>query len=648
MSIVPAVEDGTQLDASTRGSSRVVNMRFVDALHETKIKAWTTSATEPKRKTHEYALKTYYGGFGGPTPIFGQQCNEQGAVVFYCQPWPSFFADYVKMSEKKRMHHEVVREGRPCKVFVDIEDETIEGTEEAFAAARRRVAAFIDWVEEKIDAYWPELRRDAQTLGEPFDDVVWMDSSDVATPKFSVHLTFNLVGNTMFATNEHLMRFMHWLANASYDEGHPAATHMPSADALVASLAAATAAGDEKALCALSAQSLSSLFMADMNVYIKGEHNLRLAFSHKMSAAHRVLRPYSLEMDRVDTEPLATTHEHVFYRSLIGYQPRAATVHRLLVCEYIRTFALRVGGSLKDGYWSRLHSNGGEDDYVEDNIRIDGIVLSRKRLRSSLTSSTSLNPPSLTTSTGRSLGGSDIEDYFPTSRSASALASVRQHVVVTDTETRIVRTTRRILSAEERIECFKSLLPRLMEDILTQIEGSVNLKLIKYIPEDGCVILGSLGHYCEIKGDTHRHNHVYYVCFLGSAVFYQRCPHSECLQRYLTSRTWGPTGPPSHLRHARGTSYMFDPSLWADSRRLVDGVEHTQQELNEDGTVIPNTEGPLAKRSRYEDSCITPQSPGFERYAQHAGSSDMEVDEVAAHHAVDDMMNMFDAQLGDF
>lgn len=53
-------------------------------------------------------------------------------------------------------------------------------------------------------------------------------------------------------------------------------------------------------------------------------------------------------------------------------------------------------------------------------------------------------------------------------------------------------------------------------------------------PDRWCAVFRSTNHYCELQGRTHRSNGVYYVCWLATGRFYQRCLDPDCAAEYRT------------------------------------------------------------------------------------------------------------------
>jgi hypothetical protein len=464
-------------------------------------------------------------------PIISRELAS-GKRVYRCQTWPAFFRDYCVMPETERVHYEMSRTGDPCKFYVDIEDETLaRGDTAAFDAAYARVGAFVDWATRKMAACWPELREDAQRLHAPLVDVVWIDASAPDKPKFSVHLVFNLVGNAMFADRAQLHRFTNWLSQEAAREGFPAATHLPSADAVLAA-----ADGDPATAANVPP---SALFLADMNVYNEGGREFRLLFSHKFKAPDRVLRSYDPLRGTVRTDALSRADEALFFRALVAYQPADASVHRLLRCAFAGAplrFRLAASGSLShrtaaSGDASRSHE-------AADSLCVSGIVLRRKRAREETRPQT-------------------LDDFFTDSNSGGGVANT---------------TAAPPQSATTRFARLERLLPRVAEDIERQMdEGDLGLRAHTYFPETGCAVFSSSSHFCEVLNDEHRNNHVYYIAWLDSCVFYQRCPDEDCFLRYVRAKPWGEGGPPPHLRTARGTTRMLDAALWAEARAIACG-----------------------------------------------------------------------------
>lgn len=74
----------------------------------------------------------------------------------------------------------------------------------------------------------------------------------------------------------------------------------------------------------------------------------------------------------------------------------------------------------------------------------------------------------------------------------------------------------------------------LSDDIVQQIPGlqSNDLEPVRYLYTNGIysVSFRTASKYCEIRGDEHTNNHVYYVALLDAKCFYQRCWSPDCCE----------------------------------------------------------------------------------------------------------------------
>lgn len=541
---------------------------YHDALHRADVAPWSPQRGVESPKAVAFAHAEAHspaGGFGGPTPIISFQL-ESGRRVYRCQPWPSFFRNYRAAPESKRVFYELSRSHLPCKLHFDIDEAEAlpRGDRAAFDACYARVQAFVAWVSRKLAACWPALVDEAHAQRTPFVDVCWLDSSDVDKPKFSLHLVFNLVGHAMFADRAHLLRFTNWLAHEVVREDYPPCTHLPTADVLVDAYRRARAAGAPGAAIAALGD-LKQVYLVDMSVYSEGDREFRLLFSHKTLEPKRVLRPYDPLRGTVRAAPLAADDEALFYASLVSYQPAAARVDALLQChaQLGRPVFLRVSGGAGGGLAASLGAGnpawtaGGGDDSSSafesavEQVQLvssSGIRLRRKRARPESPAPGAAGAP---LDLDTFFGDSAADDSAPGEARAAAP-----------------------LAPAERLRRFELFVPRLIDDVVRQLPAAdVVLRLLYYFPDEGCVTFASNSRYCEVRGGEHRSNSVYYVCWLRSGVFYQRCPDDECFARYVRVRDWGAAGPPPHLKHARGAARMLDPALWPEAAVLATGVE---------------------------------------------------------------------------
>lgn len=65
---------------------------------------------------------------------------------------------------------------------------------------------------------------------------------------------------------------------------------------------------------------------------------------------------------------------------------------------------------------------------------------------------------------------------------------------------------------------------------------AATLRFERYYDRDDrwCAVFRSTNRYCELQGREHRSNGVYYVCWLATGRFYQRCLDPDCADEYRT------------------------------------------------------------------------------------------------------------------
>lgn len=113
----------------------------------------------------------------------------------------------------------------------------------------------------------------------------------------------------------------------------------------------------------------------------------------------------------------------------------------------------------------------------------------------------------------------------------------------------------------------ESLVARLMEDIERQIPNAEGLQLVATGGGPQCLTFSSRGHYCVIQGGDHTSNHVYYVCWLDTCLFYQRCFNARCIssvEQQYPAAGGNAAGTADVRRTARGPIYNLNPLLFGE------------------------------------------------------------------------------------
>ena len=523
--------------------------------------------------------------FGGPWPVQSKQIKKSGAREFYAEPWPSFWRRYEKMSNTQRTYNESIRQGQPCKLYFDVDAKQVEGGPEGIRACHQRVQAFVGWVAQKLAACWPALLVESKKKGLPMLDVIWLDASSVAKKRFSVHLVFNFAGHSMFADNASLARFIDWLVDRAHED-ESQATVLPKQWATDAD------------------QQWGAII--DRSVYHASKaHEMRILGSHKMGEPDRPLIPF----DGVLLCPLSladSDKESYFYRSLVGYQPAAATVALLLHCQYVSSRVDALGRS--DGTGSSENSLHGiairhssnslsgpsrlapavshhlanghnghthDDDDAEDRMDIDDNTGGGNPTENAIgAKSRDIRPEDRNDETKKAIvppahkrmrEATGVEDY-PTHNKHLEWPMGDPLTITAEHEEAVALK-------------LKDLLPRLEANISSRVLGYPVLRFLHWSPELGCLTFASTNKMCEIKCDMHTSNHVFYVLWLETGVFYQRCFSPGCYHRYYArlkelgfKMDRSAAGLPSNeygRRTARGLAHVLDPGLWIEAHACV-------------------------------------------------------------------------------
>lgn len=485
---------------------------------------------------YHQTMPGHAAAFGGPWPVQSEQYKAGGARRFYAQPWPAFWRRYhQKIKPEQRTYNELIRHGQPCKLYVDVDAKQVVGPDE-LKDYHQRVQAFVGWVGEQLAQCWPELLQDAQRLSTPMLDVLWLDASRVESGRFSVHLIFNLVGNAMLATNGDLTRLVGWLIDRAVEQDHPTCTRLPNGKPVM-----------------------------DGSVYNAGKgHEMRILLSHKKGEPERPLLPF--DGIRLVPRDAASVDAALFYRSLVGYQPAGAVVRRLLHCDYVAQHGASAG----------LQQAGGG---IDSESSLHGIAI--RQSTNSLSGPPSVAPLSDShhgsSGGGGGGGGGGEEGEQEQQREERRGGQKRDRDALSLSTPTATGASAAVVVTQEHKEAvalrLRELLPRIEACISNSMLGFPQLRFLYWLPETGCLTFASSNRMCEIKGDMHVSNHVFYVFWIETGVFYQRCFNAECYKRYDSRMRELGVAPPEdgHQRRslARGHSHVVDPELWDALRELV-------------------------------------------------------------------------------
>jgi hypothetical protein len=433
----------------------------------------TTAATGrpvgPKAEAKEYARR-----LGRGIPVISLQLSAKGARKFGVMPWASFYAMYASKAPEQRCFYEVVQEDMPCRLHADVDAELIGDAADAREKMEVKVRLFI----EEASKMLYELVQVRVT------DCFVLDACQ--GQKFSKHLVFHLQDGILFKAHRDLKNFIDFF------------------------YASKRAQGDERFwFCDAEA---GEKFLLDLCIY-KGDREFRLAFSTKKDKARWLLFDHLYKVHYTTThlppefpvvvtvtltEPQIPPTWHgdgalcavpsLFGDTLVYYIPRGTTVRSFITCHWQRNaIPPAVIALMNKGERRNYLKNCGSD--------VSPVL------------------------TGVSFGATErpavTEDGYDSYDDG-------MHDV---DDTDDIRAERHELFARISRNIEKKLNMTARNDVVTPMH---------YYPTRGfCVSFSSTSKYCQLKGAEHGSNHIYFVAWLESKCFYQRCWNEQCKRKAL-------------------------------------------------------------------------------------------------------------------
>lgn len=415
--------------------------------------------SHPKEAAYDDAkARAPRGAFGGPLPIISWQKNTAGTREYTVTSWPAFWTRYERIPPPRRRFFELIRTDCPCKLFFDIEDGFAPHDETALATLRARTAELAAWVSAQLAAQ--------PAWAAAVHNVVWLDASDPARGKFSVHLVWNLrpadatfteeeeerrlpADTLLFKSSADVQALVEWLHARAIAERVACwwlPSHVPDATAVARTSLTRKAA------------------MIDFGVHTHGDREFRLLHSAKPPKADTQARPLRwVEFAGGPAPPTADAFADggrrlasaTFYASLVTYVPASCVVRGILKAQFADA--------------SRVSSSG----------RLLGLP-------------------------GEAAGG-------------------------TAGRLRAGARTSRASHLPARLQKLLEYVRLSMEDACPD---AATLRLERYYDDLWCTVFRSTNRYCELQGCEHKSNGVYYVCWLGTGRFYQRCLDPDCAEEY--------------------------------------------------------------------------------------------------------------------
>ncbi len=450
-----------------------------------KFKWFSKNSKDPESKDPQKRAIQYGKLLGLGVPVISKQMvKDKGWRKFCVLSWSSFYDAYEKMKPEDRVYYEVILDTAPCKFHIDVDmslSSSSHSQEDARKIAQYRVQTLIIIIVDKMKQIYGDL-------GE-IGNICVLDASK--GDKFSQHIIFNLKHNNMFMDHSHVgvfLAFIYMLATREKknwsDEINGSRVISNDNPLMLSDL---FFLNEKKEL----------QFIADLSIY-GGNREFRILSSTKngknrwlnIISVCRENNGYYLDPFNNDQYPFPqpTMTKESFLNSLVSYIPKGEKIQHLLKCD-----------------WSVPYSRLPKCVMILKNPKRKRITR-RKRKRREIDENISSANAFI----------DDLQQY------GLSLSSGAEDDDVDD------KTRNLFDRIGENIEENENMVER-----GDTVEYNDN-----YFDEDSyCLIYRSTSKWCEIKYDEHTSNHVFYVVWLESKIYYQKCFDEECMakeQRYLT------------------------------------------------------------------------------------------------------------------
>ncbi len=496
----------------------------------------------PKEKAIRYGRSLSGGKIpGGMSIVSCQMFKNKGFRKFGIVTWPSFYRSYVGIRSEDRNYYEIIREGAPCKLYFDIDvnlsiSKDVKSVTEKYRDYRiekekidKKVELFVSYVFEVLRSLYgisifkttndeeeekkkKNKKQHKKMKINPSKFVRWLDSSK--GEKYSVHLIFdfNYTG-TMFMDNSHVKTLVYYIYGVCNDDDE----------------------NKENFWVSNPKNNGKKKFICDLDVYTK-DREFRLYGSTKKGNENRFLIPCLKRND----------HRYSFF-------PKSNP---------------RINDDSKSS--SNVEKTRFDDRFIDYNFFLDSLICYvrsgikiRKLLRSRwISGSVPYRILTLMNSYERRnilrLGrtGSNDRDDEKENREWKISSHFYKNTVV---------------EKETTMNLFASI----AQDIENMVNADGSVNFMCHYEEVNCLVFGSTGKYCEIKGTLHNNNHPYYICWLRTKIFYQRCFDPECKLKMIVKSGTNPDKIPDekeleialnngYVNKAKGFNKWLSIELWRE------------------------------------------------------------------------------------
>lgn len=515
------------------------------------LKNITQEAKSLLQSIKDAALTTTTNDTYTSTAVVAEQINLERKRVYRKTTWPSYVKLFLKpifsggksLSQAKLCYFEVIPEDQPVHCYLDIDADLMGATIAQFQHFIEKLDGIVQTVTKFLSDFIVERFNvnSIYTVGLIAHKIPMANllaGGGFQAGKYSHHLVLHMDGGeTMFKNSFHLNNFLSDFLFA-LNKVRPDLAEIDLRDYGLIEL-----------------PNTAALFkrpLFDFSVY-RRNGELRLPYACKMDDISRKMMPVNLIgidqpsflalydlSDKLEPglRPIITSEEAMFYAGLVTHVPKKVTVTHLL--SHVRANTKRPN-SINPA------------EFVSEELQNKTI---------SFDASTE----------------DDRAKYFQTIWNQNSVRIRDENEEATGENFSLskgLNVNDSILSNYE----FFELLSREIEQTVPP-EFFTGLTLYNVMAPD-IVIFANKGTYCEIKKYAHRSNHTFYVCYLTSKKFYQRCFDEECKLKVDLhyNRIFGDatSDKPKYIpRTAKAPFHHFDLAIW---KQMDDFLEQNKDRL---------------------------------------------------------------------
>ena len=428
-------------------------------------------------------------------PVVSRQVLIAGAREFLVPSWSHFYGVLMAMKPEQRVYYELVQDENPCKLHIDVDAKLNRSNlDNDKKKMDNKIRKLISKIIVCMNELFPNMNIENIDRGDNIMDVDEKDSDMISSDsdkdtmntnygyktliivldaskgcKYSKHIIFNFESNAMFINHDHLRCFMHYFYSKYYNDEDMFFNNYNNDD------------DDDK-----KEDSTTRTFLCDMAIY-KGDREFRMPFCTKKGQQRYLLLDYYY-LDGIKQYVL--DEKNVFFKSLIYFVHKGSEISTLFECK-----------------WEN------ENDIPDNVIKILNKTEQRNYIRNKQLINTFHNIKKMN---AENVDGNkrkrNIDDDYVNEMHDKYKLNVNDDYDYDN------------ISVINKIKSFIKKNHGLDKRGFELEFHSINGK---------CLTLSSNSHYCEIKRDEHHSNHIYYVVWLDTKKYYQKCFNNECKNKAI-------------------------------------------------------------------------------------------------------------------